>query len=136
MSSEVFEAPVLRIFRPKSDFVEDRLVNRMFGFATDTKELVAKWEDEYWFIGNYDDTELRTLIESKLSLDDTRINQWNTAYSWGNHASVGYLTELPAHNHDASAITSGVLSIDRIPALNINEKTDGLLPWSRLSDVP
>ena len=26
--------------------------------------------------------------------------QWNTAYSWGNHASAGYLTSLPSHNHD------------------------------------
>ena len=26
--------------------------------------------------------------------------QWNTAYGWGNHASAGYLTSLPAHTHD------------------------------------
>jgi hypothetical protein len=25
---------------------------------------------------------------------------WKTAYDWGNHASVGYLTSLPSHNHD------------------------------------
>ena len=25
---------------------------------------------------------------------------WNTAYGWGNHASAGYLTALPAHTHD------------------------------------
>jgi hypothetical protein len=24
----------------------------------------------------------------------------NTAYGWGNHASAGYLTSLPSHNHD------------------------------------
>lgn len=28
-----------------------------------------------------------------------RVN-WNTAYGWGNHASQGYLTSLPPHNHD------------------------------------
>ena len=27
-------------------------------------------------------------------------SQWNTAHGWGNHASVGYLTSLPSHNHD------------------------------------
>jgi hypothetical protein len=27
-------------------------------------------------------------------------SQWNTAYGWGNHASAGYLTSLPSHNHD------------------------------------
>lgn len=26
--------------------------------------------------------------------------QWKTAYDWGNHASAGYLTSLPSHNHD------------------------------------
>jgi hypothetical protein len=25
---------------------------------------------------------------------------WNTAFGWGNHASAGYLTSLPSHNHD------------------------------------
>jgi hypothetical protein len=25
---------------------------------------------------------------------------WNTAYNWGNHASAGYLTSLPSHNHN------------------------------------
>jgi hypothetical protein len=27
-------------------------------------------------------------------------SNWNTAYGWGNHASAGYLTSLPSHNHD------------------------------------
>ena len=38
---------------------------------------------------------------------------WNTAYGWGNHASAGYLTSLPSHNHAASAITSGNLAAAR-----------------------
>ena len=31
-------------------------------------------------------------------------SNWNTAHGWGNHASAGYLTALPAHNHDSSYI--------------------------------
>ena len=27
-------------------------------------------------------------------------SNWDTAYSWGNHASEGYLKSLPSHNHD------------------------------------
>jgi len=27
-------------------------------------------------------------------------SNWNTAYGWGDHASAGYLTSLPSHNHD------------------------------------
>ena len=28
------------------------------------------------------------------------ISNWDTAYGWGNHASAGYLTSLPSHNHN------------------------------------
>ena len=31
---------------------------------------------------------------------------WNTAYGWGNHAIVGYLTSVPTHNQAWSTITS------------------------------
>jgi hypothetical protein len=34
------------------------------------------------------------------NITNTNINNWNTAYNWGNHADEGYLTELPEHNHD------------------------------------
>lgn len=33
--------------------------------------------------------------------NDTRILNGQTAFSWGNHASAGYLTTLPTHNHDS-----------------------------------
>jgi len=48
--SQMF-ADVLRVFDKKENFVGDRLKNRMFGFTTDTNELVAKYDDEYYFIG-------------------------------------------------------------------------------------
>ena len=32
---------------------------------------------------------------------------WDTAYGWGNHASAGYLTSLPSHNHDSDYIQDG-----------------------------
>jgi hypothetical protein len=37
------------------------------------------------------------------------INNWNTAYGWGNHASAGYLTSLPSHSHNY---------IERVSTLN------------------
>jgi len=48
--SQMF-ADVLRVFDTKENFVGDRLKNRMFGFTTDTNELVAKYDDKYYFIG-------------------------------------------------------------------------------------
>jgi len=33
-------------------------------------------------------------------VSSTRIQNWQTAYGWGNHGSAGYLTALPTHDHD------------------------------------
>jgi uncharacterized protein YidB (DUF937 family) len=52
-------------------------------------------------------------------------NNWNTAYGWGNHASAGYLTSLPSHNHDtlydaigsANAVNARI-DEEVIPAIN------------------
>ena len=33
-------------------------------------------------------------------ITSAKVGNWNTAYGWGNHASAGYLTSLPSHNHD------------------------------------
>ena len=37
---------------------------------------------------------------NSFDFTSTNISNWNTAYGWGNHASAGYLTSLPSHNHD------------------------------------
>lgn len=34
------------------------------------------------------------------------ISNWDTAYSWGNHASAGYLTSVAFNNIDAGAVTT------------------------------
>ncbi len=34
------------------------------------------------------------------------ISNWNTAYSWGNHATAGYLTSVAFNNIDAGAVTT------------------------------
>lgn len=36
----------------------------------------------------------------------SNVNNWNTAYGWGNHASAGYLTSVTAHTQAWSTITS------------------------------
>ena len=40
------------------------------------------------------------------SLYQSYINNGNTAYNWGNHATSGYLTSLPYHSHNEYASTS------------------------------
>ena len=39
-------------------------------------------------------------VTGTLSASGYNKSNWDTAYNWGNHASAGYLTGLPSHNHD------------------------------------
>ena len=67
------------------------------------------------------------------SVTSSTISNWNTAYSWGNHASVGYLTSVP--NLDASKITTGTFSTARIPNLSASKITSGTLNAARIPDL-
>jgi hypothetical protein len=49
--------------------------------------------NEAWFRGN-------VTASGILYASGGNSSNWNTAYSWGNHASAGYLTSLPSHTHD------------------------------------
>ena len=53
-----------------------------------------------------------------ISISDTYqtyISNGNTAYGWGNHANVGYLTS--SSNLNASKLTSGTVDFDRLPTM-------------------
>ena len=41
-------------------------------------------------------TTVTNSIATKWTQDNTKISNWDTAYSWGDHATVGYLTSVPA----------------------------------------
>jgi hypothetical protein len=49
--------------------------------------------NEAWFRGN-------VTASGILYASGGNSSNWNTAFGWGNHASAGYLTSLPSHNHD------------------------------------
>lgn len=64
-------------------------------------------------------------IRQFLELDDAltgitpaMISNWNTAYSWGNHATAGYLTSLPAHTHPLSDLQQSGASANQVPQWN------------------
>ena len=53
-----------------------------------------------------------------ISISDTYqtyISNGNTAYGWGNHANVGYLTS--SSNLNASKLTSGTVDFERLPTM-------------------
>ena len=53
-------------------------------------------------------------ITGTISASGYNASNWNTAYGWGNHASAGYLTSLPSHNHDGRylLLSGGTLTGD------------------------
>ena len=56
----------------------------------------------------------------------TDITNWNTAYSWGNHANAGYLTSSVAANTyqaigNYATLTNGKVSADVLPAIAITD---------------
>jgi len=60
-------------------------------------------------------------VWSSHDFTSTSISNWNTAYGWGNHASAGYLTSLPNHNHDT--LYDAIGSADAV-GQQINERID------------
>lgn len=41
-------------------------------------------------------TTVTTSISTKWTQDDTKISNWDTAYSWGDHSTQGYITSIPS----------------------------------------
>jgi hypothetical protein len=52
----------------------------------------------------YTETEIGKFFDGTTAITGYNRVNWNTAYGWGNHASAGYLTSLPAHTHDIADI--------------------------------
>lgn len=67
------------------------------------------------------------------SVTSSTISNWNTAYSWGNHASAGYLTSVP--DLDASKITTGTFAAARIPSLAASKITSGTFAAARIPNL-
>jgi hypothetical protein len=72
-----------------------------------------------FYLGTMDETH----VVGSISLSDgnqfytmtgTSIDNWNDAYGWGNHASAGYLTSLPSHNHGSLSTTISFTDLDGI----------------------
>ena len=68
-------------------------------------------------------------------IDVNKINSWDAAYGWGNHANAGYLTG--SHTHSAADITSGTLNGARLPWASGNDGFTGTygIVW-RAGDQP
>lgn len=59
--------------------------------GSDTDTIINKWKELEAFLSGLSESDnLATILSTKWTTDNSLINKWNTAYGWGNHASVGY----------------------------------------------
>ena len=65
------------------------------------------------------------MIWNTGNFSQTNVNNWNTAYGWGDHASAGYADA--SHTHSAADITSGTLDGARLP-WQTNDNFGGTYP--------
>jgi hypothetical protein len=80
----------------------------------------------YQPVGSYLTSESDPVFTSSdaYGIDSTDISNWDTSYSWGNHASAGY--SLSSHNH----------TLDSLSNVDINSLNDGdAIIWSSASSA-
>lgn len=59
--------------------------------GSDTDTIINKWKElEVFLSGLSESDNLATILSTKWTTDNNLINQWNTAYGWGDHSKVGY----------------------------------------------
>ena len=62
-----------------------------------TEDALAPYALKNWVSDTFNNidaqfTEVNKVIATKWTQDDAKINNWNTAFGWGNHANAGYST--------------------------------------------
>lgn len=76
--------------------------------GSDTDTIINKWKElEAFLSGLTESDNLATILSTKWTTDNSLINKWNTAYGWGNHASVGYALKSYVDGELAKYVTLG-----------------------------
>lgn len=74
----------------------DELNTKVTGFleGSDTDTFINKWKElETFLSGMKESDNLATILSTKWTKDDDKIDNWDAAYNWGNHANAGYLKD-------------------------------------------
>lgn len=64
------------------------------------------------------------------TITDTKVGQWDTAFSWGNHASASYLTAVPADSVGDSELNTSNAGTD---GYFLRWNTGGTISWEAVS---
>ena len=103
--------------------------------GTDTDTIINKWKELEAFLSGLSESDnLATILSTKWTTDNSLINKWNTAYGWGNHASVGYALKSYVDdtfvtikgNEDVTGIHDFVNGL-RIGNIKLSKSQEGVL---------
>lgn len=102
--------------------------------------------------GNISITETDPVFVASAAYDITSTNKtnWNSAYSWGNHASAGYLTNISSSqvtaalgytpiNAATKGAANGIASLDSsglVPSTQLPSYVDDVLEYANLAAFP
>ncbi len=79
-------------------------------------------------LGGTLDANSNTIDMGSNVITDAKVGQWDTAYGWGNHASSGYLTSVPAQSF--ASLTGKPTTIAGYGITNLNASIDAHLNQS------
>ena len=79
-------------------------------------------------LGGTLDANSNTIDMGSNVITDAKVGQWDTAYGWGNHASAGYLTSVPAQSF--ASLTGKPTTIAGYGITNLNASIDAHLNQS------
>ena len=81
-------------------------------------------------------TTVTTSIGTKWTQDNTKISNWDTAYSWGDHSLAGYLTSFTETNDLSTAVTWANVPDANITQSSVTQHEGALsITESQISDL-
>lgn len=115
------------------------------------KTAANTWSlDTNTYLTSFTETDPIFVASAAYGITSTNISNWNTAYGWGNHASVGYLTSINSsqvttalgftpENAANKGIANGYASLDGaglVPSTQLPSYVDDVLEYTNLAGFP
>lgn len=103
--------------------------------GSDTDTIINKWKELEAFLSGLSESDnLATILSTKWTTDNNLINQWNTAYGWGDHSKVGYALKsyvdktfvTIAGNEDVTGLHNFVNGL-KIGGMKLSKSQDGVI---------
>lgn len=86
---------------------------------------VSSFTNDAGYLTSFTETDPIFTASPAAGITSGLINQWNTAYSWGDHSIVGYLTSETETYSTATELLTAIKTVDGIGSLLDSDLLDG-----------